>query len=207
MSETYLGEIELTDDTLAHYGILGMKWGVRRYQNGDGSYTEAGKKRYSKKEKTTRGKKKLSTGQKVAIAGGVMVGAALAVYGGYKLRQFCNISKEVSKVLNKDLDKKALKLTNIDVKHRKDILLLDSDVKWRADRFNKYRDMFRDETLQKIKGLTMEEFKYQTKYNYLSILDKIKPDMFGPRTAYMEYSPLDIYKKSAVMTRSLKWKI
>lgn len=32
---------------LAHHGILGMKWGVRRYQNSDGSLTPAGKKRYS----------------------------------------------------------------------------------------------------------------------------------------------------------------
>jgi len=31
---------------LAHHGILGQKWGVRRYQNEDGSLTEAGKKRY-----------------------------------------------------------------------------------------------------------------------------------------------------------------
>lgn len=28
---------------LFHYGVLGMRWGVRRYQNIDGSLTEAGK--------------------------------------------------------------------------------------------------------------------------------------------------------------------
>ena len=32
-------------DYLAHHGILGMKWGVRRYQNRDGTLTAAGKKR------------------------------------------------------------------------------------------------------------------------------------------------------------------
>ena len=34
------------DDSLAHHGIKGQKWGVRRYQNADGTLTEAGKKRY-----------------------------------------------------------------------------------------------------------------------------------------------------------------
>lgn len=38
--------IEPDDTRLEHAGIKGMKWGVRRYQNKDGSLTPEGKKRY-----------------------------------------------------------------------------------------------------------------------------------------------------------------
>ena len=40
-----------SDGELYHYGIKGMKWGVRRYQNKDGSLTPAGKKRLYNKTK------------------------------------------------------------------------------------------------------------------------------------------------------------
>ena len=40
----YIGNDE--SPSLSHHGILGMKWGIRRYQNSDGSLTAAGKKRY-----------------------------------------------------------------------------------------------------------------------------------------------------------------
>ena len=34
---------------IKHHGILGQKWGVRRFKKSDGSYTEVGRKRYSRK--------------------------------------------------------------------------------------------------------------------------------------------------------------
>ena len=47
MNNTYTSEIPYSE-SLQHYGVPGMKWGVRRYQNKDGTRTSLGKKRYRK---------------------------------------------------------------------------------------------------------------------------------------------------------------
>ena len=38
----------ISDEELCHYGTKGMRWGIRRYQNPDGSLTPAGRKRLEK---------------------------------------------------------------------------------------------------------------------------------------------------------------
>lgn len=49
----------IDNNYLAHHGILGMKWGVRRYQNPDGSLTSAGESRYYSES----GKRKFNFGE------------------------------------------------------------------------------------------------------------------------------------------------
>lgn len=49
----------MDEKELLHWGIKGMKWGVRRYQNKDGTLTPAGKKRYNAEMERLKNEEKI----------------------------------------------------------------------------------------------------------------------------------------------------
>lgn len=56
------------DGELYHWGTKGMKWGIRRYQNKDGSLTPAGRKRYASENEKLKAREKAIKGREKAAA-------------------------------------------------------------------------------------------------------------------------------------------
>lgn len=76
-------QIRFDGRCLVHHGIKGQRWGVRRYQNKDGTPTKAGEQRGQSQQNKSNTAKKVITG--IAIGAGVgltAAGIALAVKKG-----------------------------------------------------------------------------------------------------------------------------
>lgn len=60
----YLRLYNYPSSELYHHGIKGQKWGVRRFQNSDGSLTNAGRSRYTNDPTVVKSKENLKTSKK-----------------------------------------------------------------------------------------------------------------------------------------------
>lgn len=86
----------MDEKELLHWGIKGMKWGVRRYQNKDGTLTAAGKKRYNAEMERLKNEEKILKNKEATRA---------------KLAKLENKQKEIDerkKALNGDSGKKTV---------------------------------------------------------------------------------------------------
>ena len=92
------------DSVMYHHGIKGQKWGIRRFQNSDGTWTSAGKERYGDSDGESRVTKEKgptdNTKKKVAI--GIATGTAViagAVLTAYLVKKYGG--KNVSEIADK----------------------------------------------------------------------------------------------------------
>jgi phage-related minor tail protein len=83
------------NDYLEHHGILGMKWGIRRFRNYDGTLTAKGKARERRENKKNRAERSKKI-KKAIVIGMAVAGAGLVAYGAKKYFDVSNnLDKEI----------------------------------------------------------------------------------------------------------------
>lgn len=98
----------LTLKELYHSGIKGQKWGIRRYQNEDGSLTEEGKKRYGTPETYRAVAKEASSLEEATKGASSAVSTAASIINTQRGSKA--IRKDYSNLSDKELQEKINRL-------------------------------------------------------------------------------------------------
>ena len=102
----------MNDEVLTHHGIKGQKWGVRRFQNADGSLTEDGRKRYGAGEARSSSKNSLTDTQKETlkrIGKAALIAGSVAAAGYLYKNNSEAINSAISNISSKPLKSVAQK--------------------------------------------------------------------------------------------------
>ena len=135
----------LVHSELYHHGIKGMKWGIRRYQNPDGSLTEAGKNRYKKQVYNLEKRRKLVGNINEKYYTGKMLYSLATMPGTLGLSIIPGIvasQKQIKndKKIDDHYDKKLSELRNSTKESNK----LESELYNSNSKFKKMRDTYND---------------------------------------------------------------
>lgn len=127
---------------LHHHGIKGMRWGVRRYQNEDGSLTPAGKERYSRDVRENNAKKKDNRIQIDGPDPNRWVREDIS-----RSKKLIDNTSDITGKLNQAIFNRSKKRAKMDLSNMTDQQLRDRIN--RANLENQYVDMFGPETVSK----------------------------------------------------------